>query len=319
MVLQMNHWRDWFAVLCDPPSSSTKRRFRLAEGVELLGARDRLARFDLDTSLVYCAPTAERDAKTHSVLLRLADVFRDVNQFGRMAGKSSFRSPFYMVAGNGVCVVDEVRSYIQDNRLELGDDGSWCVWPLRAFLSNQPGTCLEDLALASVDRSAPIVVPAAEPDYTDAVAQYRFPSLSILRGYSQPVACLRGQLRFTRLFMQDGPGLYIVFDGLKPLYVGMAQRLSQRLSSATSHHKLKSILECHPGARVATIPYPIWDMPDFSAVVTCADRERVWRRVRELLFSFEAACIAHYKPAYNWLTQGAMEGLAAATSGEGLG
>lgn len=310
MVSQSPRPADWFAILCDPlsrSSASTRRCFRLAEGHELHGSRrDALASFDPDASLVYFAPGAIESANTHGVLLRLAEVFSWANRFARATGRHSVRSPFFMVAEDGTGVVDQLRAYIQVNRLALGDDGAWCVWPLRAYLAKQAGVRLEDLALAA-ERIPLLPVPSTlpDPDYADAVAEYRFPSLSLLRGYSQPVAELRGQGRYCRLFIHDGPGVYVAFDGLRPLYVGMAQHLSQRLANVGSHHKLKTILELHPHARLATIPYPVWDVADFSTAVTGADISRAWARVRELLFAFEAACIAHYNPIYNGVSLGA--------------
>lgn len=198
----------------------------------------------------------------------------------------------------GRSIAQRMVEFIYLNRHPLGDDGTWQVWKCRDLLLNRSGTNLSDMAHAEQKRAAPVkALPGA--DYTDELGSFRFPSTSCLYGVSQPLTQLRGAVKFRKLFIQDGAGVYVAFHDDEVLYVGMSQRFSQRLSNAESHHKLKVVLERHPQARVAVIHYPFWKLPALNDAVTSEEKDAAWGRIRELLFGLERACIEYYQPMYN--------------------
>lgn len=297
---------DWFGIL-RTRSVGGAEKLRLATGLRLMTAKATLAReFDIDASAVYFAPCRRNEKQEHPALQALAIAFQERCDTWRMLRRGSVNGAFQAVAPDGADVAAMMRDYVLQHRLELGDDGAWRVHTLRAFLDGKAGLLMSELSRAEDGGQRVEPGEVATPDFSDELGGYRFPSLSILRGFSQPLSKLRGECRFRHLFIHDGPGVYIAFDGNVPLYVGMAQRLSQRLKSAESHHKLKHVLAKHPNSRIAAIPYPIWDMPEFAKTVTSTDQECAWAKLRRLLFSFETACIKHYQPSYNRIELTAM-------------
>ncbi|WP_137940372.1 hypothetical protein [Chitinivorax sp. B] len=210
------------------------------------------------------------------------------------------RKPFDFLAedNTGRSIAQRMVEFIYLNRHSLGDDGTWQVWKCRDLLLNRSGTNLSDMAHAEQKRAASVKA-LPDADYTDELGSFRFPSTSCLYGVSQPLSQLRGAVKFCKLFIQDGAGVYVAFHDDEVLYVGMSQRFSQRLSNAEYHHKLKLVLERHPQARVAVIHYPFWKLPSLNDAVTSEEKDAAWGRIRELLFGLERACIEYYQPRYN--------------------
>lgn len=206
--------------------------------------------------------------------------------------------PFLPEDESGVSLARRMVEFIYQNRLGLGDDGKWQLWTCRELLLKRGGINLSDLAHQEQRQSVPVKA-LPDADYTDELGSFRFPSTSCLYGVSQPLSQLRGAVKFRKLFIQDGAGVYVAFHDDEVLYVGMSQRFSQRLSNADGHHKLKWVLACHPTARVAVIHYPFWKLPLLKDAVTSDEKDAAWGRVRELLFGLERACIGYYKPRYN--------------------
>lgn len=302
---------DWFGIL-RTRSVGGAEKLRLATGLRLMTAKATLAReFDLNASAVYFAPCRHNEKQEHPALQALALAFQERCDTWRMLRRGSVNGAFQTITPDGADVAGQMRDYVLRHRLELGDDGAWSVGTLGAFIDGKNGLLLSELSRAETRGNQVEPGDDALSDFYDELSSYRFPSLSILRGFSQPLSKLRGECRFRQLFIHDGPGVYVAFDGTVPLYVGMAQRLSQRLKSAETHHKLKHVLALHPKSRIAAIPYPIWDMPEFAKTVTSTDQERAWAKLRRLLFAFETACIEHYKPTYNRIETTAMLEVAA--------
>lgn len=208
--------------------------------------------------------------------------------------------PYCFVSNDadGSSVARKIVDFVCHNRLRFGDDGEWALWALNDFLQGRSGVNLSDLA-HKWKMSETLVKHLPDADYTDELGSFRFPSTSCLYGVSQPLSKLRGAVKFRKLFIQDGAGVYIAFDGDEVLYVGMSQTFSQRLSNADTHHKLKVVRERHPEARVAVIHYPFWKLPEYNAAVTSEEKDAAWGRIRALLFGIEAACIEYYQPRYN--------------------
>jgi hypothetical protein len=200
--------------------------------------------------------------------------------------------------GAGQSIARQMVHFIYDNRLQLGDEGDWQVWTCRDLACGRAGSSLAEWNGDTDTRMAGVKLPH-KADYIDELDSFRFPSLSCLDGASQPLCRLRGAEKFCSLFVRDGAGVYIAFEDNSALYVGMSQCFSQRLSKAAFHHKLGPILKRHPEARVALIYYPYWKLAEVDDVVTEEDERAVWSRIRQLIFGFEQACIAHYQPRYN--------------------
>lgn len=199
---------------------------------------------------------------------------------------------------SGASIARRMLEFIRQNRLSLGDEGTWQVWTCRDLLLNRFGSNLSSRPQAELKPTVPVKA-LPDADYTDEFASFRFPSTSCLHGASQPISQLRGAAKFRQLFIRDGAGVYVAFNDDEVLYVGMSQRFSQRLSNAEAHHKLKLVLERHPQARVAIIHYPFWKLPALNDAVTSAEKEAAWGRIRGLLFGLECACIEYYQPRYN--------------------
>ncbi len=206
--------------------------------------------------------------------------------------------PFLPEDEAGVPIARRMVEFIYQNRLGLGDEGKWQLWTCRELLLNRGGINLSDLAHQE-QRQSVLVKALPNADYTDELGSFRFPSTSCLYGVSQPLSQLRGAVKFRKLFIQDGAGVYVAFHDDEVLYVGMSQRFSQRLSNAEYHHKLKLVLERHPQARVAVIHYPFWKLPSINDAVTSEEKDAAWGRIRELLLGLERACIEYYQPRYN--------------------
>lgn len=198
----------------------------------------------------------------------------------------------------GHSVARQMLDFVFENRVALGDNGDWHCWTFRDLLLKRPGVNFTDLAHEEIKKTV-VVKPVPGADYTDELDSFRFPSVSCLYGASQPLSELRGVVKFRKLFIQDGAGVYIVFDGDAVLYVGMSQQFSQRLCNAMSHHKLRLIIERHPDACVAVIHYPDWKLTVLDEAMSEGEVNAALTRVRELLFAFERACIEHYQPCYN--------------------
>lgn len=198
----------------------------------------------------------------------------------------------------GASIARLMVDFIFQNRLSLGDDGGWLLWKCRDLLLKRVGINLSELAYVA-QKQTTSVKPLPGADFADELGSFRFPSTSCLYGVSQPLSQLRGAVKFRKLFIQDGAGVYVAFQDDEVLYVGMSQRFSQRLSNVDAHHKLKFVLEYHPLARVAVIHYPFWKLAALNNAVTSEEKDAAWGQVRTLLFGLEKACIEHYQPRYN--------------------
>lgn len=188
--------------------------------------------------------------------------------------------------------------YVIENRIQLGDEGDWQMQSLRDWVLQRPWTFL----LEEIDQAAPhstTITVSHASDYSDEVVSFRFPSISVLAGQAQPIAALKGQKVFERLFVKDGAGVYVVFEGDDSLYVGMTECFSRRLMNANAHHKLRVIVERHPKASVGLIHYPAAKFVGLTNAVTNAESEAAWSRIRELIYGVEQACIRFYRPRYN--------------------
>lgn len=216
----------------------------------------------------------------------------------RSAIKSNNHHDFLPEDESGAPLARRMVDFIHQNRLSLGDDGKWQLWTFRDLLLKHCGINLSDLAHDEQKKSAQVKA-LPDADYTDELGSFRFPSTSCLYGMSQPISQLRGAVKFRKLFIHDGAGVYVAFDADWVLYVGMSQCFSQRLSNADGHHKLKLILERHPQARVAVVHYPYWKLSALNNAVTFLEKDAAWGRIRTFLFGLERACIDYYQPRYN--------------------
>jgi hypothetical protein len=200
-------------------------------------------------------------------------------------------------------ILDGFVRYVLDNRVRLGDEGDWQMQCLRDNILRRPWAFLS----GQIDDAPPVsrTTPDYQTDHSDEVASFRLPSPSVLAGHAQPIGALKGQRGFEHLFVKDGTGVYVVFDGDDLLYVGMTQCFSQRLMNANAHHKLRIILERHPKAHVALIHYPVAKFAGLGNAVTSAEHDAAWSRIRELVFGLERACIGFYRPRYNGTLKGA--------------
>lgn len=206
---------------------------------------------------------------------------------------------------NGCSVARRMVDFLVEARVSLGDEGTWQMSTLREYILKRDGINLADIAHKKLRAQLPIRKTLLDADYADELASFRFPSTSCLYGVSQPLADLRGAVKFRKLFIRDGSGVYVAFDDDEVLYVGMSQCFSQRLSNTDAHHKLKIVVDKHPNARVAVIHYPFWKLSELTDAITTKEKDAAWVRIRGLLFGLERASIEYYSPRYNgaWMKQ----------------
>lgn len=244
------------------------------------------------------------DVGTKEVADRIAERIHSEFQaysFVSQISRRSTRSNLYVTTEHQPDdVLARMVRFVIDNRLALGDEGHWLMNSVRGYAASRPWCVVAD---RFQDAPHPIRQPNYEPDHSDEVASFRLPSLSVLAGHAQPLAHLKGQKAFTKLFVRDGAGVYVVFEGEAALYVGMAQRFSQRLMNANGHHKLRGVLLRHPLAQVALLHYPSESFRGLADAITPSEREDALVKLRELIFRFERSCIGFYRPRYNGVSE----------------
>ena len=274
----------------------------------LIAADIQQDRVDLDRSALFDVGTQEAadDIKAHlhaeffaftwSNHLRAQGRFK----WGKV-GPDNGSGNYVVTAQESGDILAKFARYIIDNRVRLGDEGDWQTQSLRDYARKRPWVFLSDQTDETPPAGPTVALAAYEADHRDEVATFRLPSISVLAGHAQPIAALKGQKTFQHLFIRDGAGVYVVFDVDDVLYVGMAQRFSQRLMNANAHHKLRLILERHREAQVALIHYPAASFSGLANAVSSAEREVAQGHIRELVFGLERSCISFYQPRYNGL------------------
>jgi hypothetical protein len=125
-------------------------------------------------------------------------------------------------------------------------EGHWpIVYSVRHLSSGELGSGISENELASY---------VAKNSHIDSncvtLREVEVPSLGWLNGCGVKLADISTPIRFLKRFNRDGPGIYIVFEGTTPLYVGMSTMLSRRVGNVAQHHKLKHVMKRHPEAMV---------------------------------------------------------------------
>lgn len=303
-----------FAVDAQPRGPREVFRLRSYESAWLLDAfvgRDASqGRLDPERSILFDVGAKETADRITERIHSEFQPFTWLNQISRRSTQSNLYVTTEHLRDD---VLARMVRFVIENRVSLGDEGHWLMNSVRDYASSGSLSVVADRFQPPPDARA--FDSGYDPDHSDEVVSFRLPSLSVLAGQAQPLADLKGQKAFTKLFLRDGAGVYVVFEGESALYVGMAQRFSQRLMNANGHHKLRGVLLRHPFAQVALLHYPAESFRGLADAITPSEREDALVKLRELIFRFERSCIGFYRPRYNGV---AAELQPAGSTGPGL-